>query len=133
MLYVLLIYETGRLCAPRFVRRVGTHAAGAYHLPARRWDLRRRQTTGRARNRDDGAVRAGKREIRMGHIPTRRSNWVGLRCSSCLRSMPHWNGRQMSGRFLRYRGSAANSRRNGATRHRCKLELMSRRTARSKR
>jgi hypothetical protein len=38
----------------------------------------------------------------------------------------------MSGRFLRYRGSAANSRRDGATRYRCKLELMSRRTAQSK-
>ena len=35
-----------------------------------------------------------KREIQDGPSPTRRSNWAGLHYSSCLRSMPHWNGRQ---------------------------------------
>jgi hypothetical protein len=39
-------------------------------------------------------LRDSKREIQDGPYSNTKEQLVGSRCSSCLRSMPHWNGRQ---------------------------------------
>ena len=138
MLYVLLIYEKPDDFARRDSSVESEAYAGAwraYHralldagifVGGKPLDAPETATTVRLREqqaRDPGWA-VFQHEGAIGWVYAARAAFARCRIGM---------GGKMSGRFLRYRGSAANSRRNGATRHRCKLELMSRRTARSRR
>jgi hypothetical protein len=138
MLYALLIYEKANDFARRDSSVESEAYAGAwraYHralldagifVSGKPLDVPETATTVRLREnrRDiqDGPYSNTKEQF--GRVYAARAAFA--RCGTGM-------GGKMSGRFLRRRGSAADSRRNGATRHSCKLELMSRHTARSKR
>lgn len=137
MLYVLLIYEKPDDFARRDSPVESEAYAGAwraYHralldagifVGGKPLDAPETATTVR--------LRESKREIQDGPYSNTKEQLGGFTLLDAFARCRIGMGGKMSGCVLRYRGSAANSRRNGATRYRCKLELMSQRTARSKR